>query len=110
MDRRGFLRMMVGGVATAAAVRTFPFRVFSFPREIQFANPFLTADQVRAMEAMEAMVPLSLELVQDGAFDMEKFLAAELARRVEICRIFRVPPHIVGLSLDETRWPEKSGR
>lgn len=25
---------MVGGVATAAAVRTFPFRVFSFPKEI----------------------------------------------------------------------------
>src|ERR1700723_3874922 len=26
--------MMVGGVAAAAAVRTFPFRVFSFPKEI----------------------------------------------------------------------------
>ncbi len=25
---------MVGGVATAAAVRTWPFRVFSFPKEI----------------------------------------------------------------------------
>lgn len=34
MDRRGFLKMLVGGVATAAAVRTFPFRVFSFPTEI----------------------------------------------------------------------------
>ena len=26
---------MVGGVATAAAVRTFPFRVFSFPTEVK---------------------------------------------------------------------------
>jgi hypothetical protein len=34
MDRRKFLGMMVGGVAAAAAVRTFPFRVFSFPKEI----------------------------------------------------------------------------
>lgn len=31
--RRGFLGMMVGGIAAAAAVRTFPFRVFSFPSE-----------------------------------------------------------------------------
>ncbi len=33
MNRRHFLRNLVGGVATAAAVRTFPFRVFSFPPE-----------------------------------------------------------------------------
>lgn len=31
--------MMVGGVATAAAIRTFPFRVFSFPKEIKLAEP-----------------------------------------------------------------------
>jgi hypothetical protein len=34
MERRSFLRSLVGGVAVAAAVRTFPFRVFSFPSEI----------------------------------------------------------------------------
>jgi hypothetical protein len=34
MNRRNFLGMMIGGVAAAAAVRTFPFRVFSFPKEI----------------------------------------------------------------------------
>jgi hypothetical protein len=31
VNRRSFLRTMVGGVAVGAAVRTFPFRVFSFP-------------------------------------------------------------------------------
>ena len=31
MDRRNFLRKMIGGVAVAAAVRTWPFRVYSFP-------------------------------------------------------------------------------
>jgi hypothetical protein len=35
MNRRGFLGLLVGGLATAAAVRTFPFRVFSFPSEIK---------------------------------------------------------------------------
>ena len=38
MNRRGFLGMMIGGIATAAAVRTFPFRVFSFPKEIKIAK------------------------------------------------------------------------
>lgn len=31
MNRRSFFKSMVGGIATAAAVRTFPFRVLSFP-------------------------------------------------------------------------------
>lgn len=34
MNRRNFLSTLIGGLATAAAVRTFPFRVFSFPKEI----------------------------------------------------------------------------
>lgn len=34
MNRRGFLGSLIGGVAAAAAVRTFPFRVFSFPAEV----------------------------------------------------------------------------
>lgn len=33
MNRRGFLRTLIGGVAATAAVRTFPFRVYSFPAE-----------------------------------------------------------------------------
>jgi hypothetical protein len=31
MERRNFLRSMIGGVTLAAAVRTWPFRVYSFP-------------------------------------------------------------------------------
>jgi len=34
MNRRKFLNSLVGGIAASAAVRTFPFRVFSFPSEI----------------------------------------------------------------------------
>jgi hypothetical protein len=33
MDRRGFLGKLIGGVAATAAVRTWPFRVYSFPPE-----------------------------------------------------------------------------
>jgi hypothetical protein len=34
MNRRAFLGSLFGGVAASAAVRTWPFRVFSFPSEI----------------------------------------------------------------------------
>jgi len=34
MNRRNFLGMMVGGIAASAAVRTWPFRVYSFPKEV----------------------------------------------------------------------------
>ena len=34
MNRRNFLHSMIGGVAATAAVRTWPFRVYSFPSVI----------------------------------------------------------------------------
>ena len=39
MNRRSFLGTLVGGVATAAAVRTWPFRVYSFPSAITMMDP-----------------------------------------------------------------------
>jgi hypothetical protein len=42
MDRRNFLRKMIGGVAAAAAVRTFPFRVYSFPTELSYPGRLST--------------------------------------------------------------------
>jgi len=47
MDRRSFFGMMVGGLATVAAVRSFPFRVFSFPKEVMV--PSLRGFQTDAM-------------------------------------------------------------
>ena len=37
MDRRNFFRLTIGGVAAATAVRTWPFRVYSFPTNIVIA-------------------------------------------------------------------------
>jgi hypothetical protein len=34
MNRRGFISSLVGGVAATAAVRSWPFRVFSFPAQV----------------------------------------------------------------------------
>jgi hypothetical protein len=38
MERRNFLKLMFGAVSAAATVRTFPFRVFSFAKEIKQGN------------------------------------------------------------------------
>jgi hypothetical protein len=38
LTRRGFLGSLIGGVAATAAVRTWPFRVFSFPSELKIAR------------------------------------------------------------------------
>jgi len=62
MNRRSFFKTMVGGVAVTAAVRTWPFRVFSFPSEIKIvpASNVLTAEMLRrAVELMkQSMVPI----------------------------------------------------
>jgi hypothetical protein len=45
MERRNFLKQLIGGVAAVAAVRTFPFRVFSFPSEPKLVmGPWLLND------------------------------------------------------------------
>jgi hypothetical protein len=38
MNRRAFLGTVVGGVAAGAAIRTFPFRVYSFPTDIKVVS------------------------------------------------------------------------
>jgi hypothetical protein len=49
MERRDFLRSLVGGIAVAGAVRQWPFRVFSFPSEVVPANIFYD-DPVYALQ------------------------------------------------------------
>lgn len=41
MNRRGFIGALVGGVAIAQAVRSWPFRVFSFPSELRVVDPLI---------------------------------------------------------------------
>lgn len=92
MNRRGFLRTLAGGAAAAVAVRTFPFRAYSFPTtitnrlfwfgRIDTMNPaywggvdmmdhapnvwFVNADQARAFELLDQKIEaLELEEVRD---------------------------------------------
>lgn len=64
MERRNFLRALVGGVATAAAVRSWPFRVYSFPSEIGAPQPLF--DQLIAIGEMD-FVRVPIRFVPAGA-------------------------------------------
>lgn len=65
LNRRGFLRAMVGGIAVAAAERTFPFRVFSFPKEIVVPPGFIGLQ----LEQIAHMLP---ELMAGDAMLLQK--------------------------------------
>ena len=81
MDRRSFLRDMIGGVAAAAAVRTFPFRVYSFPTIIKPLNigtwESMTCEQIlahlnkelqRAMKDIIVSCPNKIPYTEESIF------------------------------------------
>src|SRR6266850_1927240 len=57
MDRRSFFHSMIGGVATAAAVRTWPFRVYSFPSDLRL----LSIDELKRIYVERALTSLLAE-------------------------------------------------
>jgi hypothetical protein len=77
---------MIGGVAATAAVRTFPFRVFSFPSQPIIASPPVltqamlrgTVDYLKAVMAVSENCPRNMVLVMN----MDQKIAWDnLARR-----------------------------
>lgn len=92
MNRRNFFRSMIGGVAAAAAVRMFPFRVFSFPSEI-VVPPISRTDMLYGfgqlypdnMMSAECLEVLKRELVLTNNFN-KAFPIGSVVR-------IRVPQH-----------------
>lgn len=58
MDRRELLSTLVGGVSVNAAVRTWPFRVFSFPTELRI----LSMEKLRRIYVERAMAEISRDM------------------------------------------------
>jgi len=74
VDRRNFLKMLVGGVAATAAVRTFPFRVFSFPSEPKiFTVPELKASLKQFAESIDVLLNPNLQEASVEAIELESF-------------------------------------
>jgi hypothetical protein len=89
MNRRGFLGTLIGGVAAATAVRTFPFRVFSFPTE-----PMLAATSVRFVKMYDV-----IERKMINRFDvLYGFGALDMLRHTVSCHMIT---GINGMTIDQ---------
>ena len=62
MNRRGFLSTLVGGVAATAAVREFPFRVYSFPSAIVIPELLYRMGDVIEFEGCFQLNPAGREI------------------------------------------------
>lgn len=71
MNRRAFLGSLIGGVVAASAVRTFPFRVFSFPSEIITGNRLLTTDWITAESLRILVKQLNLLNIYNEDFEQD---------------------------------------
>lgn len=86
MNRRSFLRnLIIGGVATTAAVREWPFRVFSFPNyPVEVHNLSKHPSLVfHGWRNHDGIVKVSLELLRDSAFDLESYMKNCFVPRIE---------------------------
>lgn len=59
MNRRNFLHTLLDGVSASATVRTWPFRVYSFPS--QFAFPTRSPEEAqRVYEVLRKAIPIQM--------------------------------------------------
>jgi hypothetical protein len=65
MDRRGFLRSLVGGVAVGAAVRTWPFRVYSFPSQIKSSSFIVSSNLFQPGDDILFLHPTQAKALND---------------------------------------------
>jgi hypothetical protein len=68
MNRRSFLGLLTGGLAASAAVRSFPFRVFSFPKEIKPVYDLIGSPECIALELEKLRASIPAYLQQDDTF------------------------------------------
>jgi len=79
---------MIGGVAAAAAVRTFPFRVFSFPTEIEPTCWSFEVSQ-EVLDATLAVFRRNLTIEAVKAWQARKFYCSE--------QFIVSPPELAGM-------------
>lgn len=90
MNRRSFLRTMVGGLAAGAAVRTWPFRIYSFPIGIaEHTTGFYPALCPTALEPdlwAASLTPLDINSADFGILIESYVKESMFARALEIDR------------------------
>lgn len=82
---------MVGGIATAAAVRTWPFRVYSFPAAVMPLKDFIA----------QYVEPVSLN-VHGMLFSVGDLV--RIGAKKNLYRVTSVAGHQIALSLENKDW------
>jgi hypothetical protein len=94
IDRRSFLRTIVGGVAAGAAVRTWPFRVYSFPSKVipWFSADFGFGDKSDAMGVFKSYDGIIWQIWGKPAGESEPRVLDEICTQSGEPIRFGVPP------------------
>lgn len=100
INRRGFLGMMIGGVAATAAVRTFPFRVFSFPTNITIVTPYdISAIERILVPDVEAAWGKALLIGDQAYYGRRTAIGHRIISRPEEMAIFDQPEKLKSVDL-----------
>lgn len=83
MNRREFIGSVVGGIATGTAVRTWPFRVYSFPTEFRI----LSLDELRRIYVDRAMAEISGDMANSPPSGVAEILCSSSSPVVIPCRV-----------------------
>lgn len=102
MNRRDFFRRgIVGGVAAAAAVREWPFRVFSFPSVIEPATQISAIRFVKCFDIFEARMVNRFDVLYGfGKLKLELPRAIESAEQLVGTANSFLKPHEVQEFID----------
>jgi hypothetical protein len=76
IQRRDFIRQLIGGIAVTAAVRTWPFRVYSFPSKPEFTGrgmAFLVAELERLDVYLHPPLSAGVWLDESPALDALRY-------------------------------------
>jgi hypothetical protein len=84
LNRRGFLSMLIGGVAAVAAERMWPFRVYSFPAVPKISRVHVSEFGLLTPEMLQEFY-LSLQIGYD---EPDLIIAKDMATAEQFIRRF----------------------
>jgi len=106
LERRAFLRSLVGGVAVVAAVLTWPFRVYSFPSSLPLPGYF--ADCVFVENPMVWYMNVDQAAAFEEVLPRLKYVIRKVDQRSRIITLEAVPQESLtweNLKRSPTPWP-----
>src|SRR5258708_3464028 len=83
MDRRSFLQSLIGGVAGAAAIRTWPFRVYSFANDIKVVSTPELNKILHEFHKMPFILRSNAPIALEAQARVSKLMDEEIAWRAQ---------------------------